>query len=155
TPLPPGPARADRSPHRSKARHRSGEAPPDLPPPGGTGVAALDSARARSAAAAGRLRDRAALADRRAAPGKADGRAGGILGPPLLHRDLVRLGPSDPRPPGARAGRTLSRPVLRGPSLFSVRLLGRRRPGWESLRHQRSDPPFAPRVPARRATAVS
>ena len=106
---PPDPAGHHRPSHRGQAGHRAGEAPPDLPPAGGSGVAPLDPAGAPGADRRAPQRDRAALDDGRAPAGQAHRAAGSLLGAALLQRDAVRGGPRPAREARAGAAARLSR----------------------------------------------
>ena len=101
-------------------------------------------------------RDRAALAHRRAAAREADRAAGGLLGPALLQRDAVRRGAATcSTSSSARWRSTIPGERSTVAAVLPVRLLGRRRPRRQSVRHQRRHPEHAAREPADVAAALS
>ncbi len=136
-----GPPGHHRPSHRSQAGHGAGKASADLPQAGRPRVAALDSAGTEPDPRRAAERDRAAVDDRRAAAGEADGAPGSVLGAALLQRDPVRGRASEMLEKLERVLATATTPARPGgPSLLPVRLVDRRRPRRESLRHQRRHP---------------
>ena len=136
------PARAagdHRPSHRGQARHRAGEAPPHLPPARRSRGAALDPARAERSDRRRANGDRAALAHRRAATGEAHRRPGARLGTVLRDGEPVRRRPRLGGQARPRAAAGLSRRTVRSAAVFPVRLVDRRRPRRQSLRHERGD----------------
>ena len=85
----------------------------------------------------------------RTAAGEADGAAGGVLGPALLQRDAVRGGARDCwRSSTARWPQFYPGERFDDAAVLPVRLLDRRRPRRQSVRHQRGHPQHAGREPA-------
>ena len=93
-------------------------------------------------------RDRAPVADRRAAPAEADGAPGGFLGTALLQRDAVRGGAGPDGEARARSRPSLPGRAVGRPPVLPVRLVDWRRPRRQPLRHQRRHPWHAAGEPA-------
>ena len=141
--------------HRGKARDRAGEIPAHLPRPAGTRTAALDRARAQRPHERITRPDRARLDDGRIASGEGHCRARGRLGIALLRRDVVRDAARGRIFPRGIARRVLPGREVRGAGLLPVRLLDRRRPRRQPLRHRLGHPHDPAAQRARLAGAIS
>ncbi len=127
------------APDRVEARHRAGEIPPHLSPAARARDVALDRPGAGRRARRFARPDRAHLDDGRAASGEADGGARGLPRPAFLRRGAVRDHAQDAGRARSRTRSILSGAPLRRAALLPVRLMDRRRPRRQPVRHHRRD----------------